>query len=114
MFNRMQPSWSEWRRFPDPRRCGVLVAPLGPGCYELRNGRQLVLYGKGSHVAERMTSLLPKPWGCGTRNNRAKREYVLAHLRTIEYRTLPCNTHEAAKEEERNLQLRRSKYLFES
>jgi len=25
-----------WRSFPDPRQGGILVAPFGPGCYELR------------------------------------------------------------------------------
>ena len=108
----MSQEWSEWRLFPDPRQLGILVAPFGPGCYELRDGEQLVLYGKSSHVAYRMTSLLPKEWGCGTRNNRQKREYVFAHLGTIEYRTLACATADEATDQERRILSRGSNYLF--
>lgn len=110
----MLQEWSEWRLFPDPRQQGILVAPFGPGCYELRNGEQLVLYGRSNHVAHRMTSLLPKEWGCGTRNNHQKREYVFTHLGRIEYRTLACVISAEAKDEERRLQSRRSEYLFPS
>ncbi len=62
----MSTEWSEWRLFPDPRKSEILVAPFGPGCYELRNGEQLVLYGRGAHVAYSMTSLLPSDLGWGT------------------------------------------------
>jgi hypothetical protein len=106
------PGWSAWRKFPDPRERGILVAPFGPGCYELRNGNQLVLYGMGGNVAQRMTSLLPEGFGCGTRNNSQKREYVLSHLATIEYRTLASATKDDAKICERELWARRLDYLF--
>ena len=86
----MAREWSDWRRFPDPRKLELLIAPFGPGCYELRNGMQLVLFGKGNHVAERMASLLPPPYGCGTRNNQAKRKYVFEH----ELRLLPRIDHD--------------------
>jgi hypothetical protein len=108
----MRKEWSEWRLFPDPRQQGILVAPFGPGCYELRHGEQLVLYGRGGHVAQRMASLLPKPHGCGTRNNAGKREYVLEHLGTIEYRTLACASHEEAKHEEAKLRSQSVEYRF--
>lgn len=35
-----------------------------------------------------MTSLLPNPFGAGTRNNEDKRNYVLNNLQDIEYRTI--------------------------
>lgn len=35
-----------------------------------------------------MTSLLPKPFGRGTRNNKNKQIYVLNNLQDIEYRTI--------------------------
>ena len=110
----MAARWSEWRLFPDPRERGILVAPFGPGCYELRIGEQLLLYGKGNHVAERMTSLLPEPWGCGTRNNAAKRADVLSHLGAVEYRTLACASIEEAMAEERKLWARRADYMHQS
>lgn len=28
----------------------MLTAPFGPGCYELRHGSQMILFGMGSHV----------------------------------------------------------------
>jgi hypothetical protein len=85
---------------------------FGPGCYELRNGRQLILYGRGVNVPYRMTSLLPAKLGRGKRNNEKKREYVLKNLGRIEYRTLACADGDEAKAQERKLQLKRDKYKF--
>ena len=104
-------AWSEWRLFPDPRQCGILVAPVGPGCYELRDGEQPILYGQSANLAYRITSLLPKPWGCGTRRNHDKRDYVFKHLGKIEYRTLACDTRSEAKIEEGILRSQKE-YLF--
>ena len=96
-------AWSEWRLFPDPRRQETLTAPFGPGCYELRVGTQLLLFGSGAHCAARMTSLLPRPLGCGTRNNARKRADVLEYLGRAEYRTLACASIAEARAEERKL-----------
>ena len=103
--------WSEWRSFPDPAQLGYLVAPLGPGVYELRNRLtfQLVLVGIGTWCAYRMSSLLPD--GAGTRNNNSKREYVAAHVADIEYRTIACRAKSDAARIERELK-RRCSYLF--
>ncbi len=108
--------FSGWRAFPDPRNEGMLVAPFGPGCYELRHGDtgQLVLFGKSSHVAWRMTSLLPKPHGQGTRDHAAKRDHVLHNLAVIEYRTLACGTKEEATVAEKILAANRDAYLFKT
>jgi len=101
MLNR----WSEWRPFPDPRVGGVLVAPFGPGVYDLRrrSTQEPILFGIGGHTASRMTSLLPEPLGKGTRNNEDKRRYLVEHLADIEYRTLACTTRNEAAEVERKL-----------
>jgi hypothetical protein len=99
--------WSEWRPFPDPRKGGVLIAPLGPGCYNLRLGPQLVLFGMAGHVASRMTSLLPEPHGKGTRNNSKKRYYVFEHLAEIEYQTMACASREDATAAEKEIALNR-------
>ena len=72
--------WTDWRPFPDPAKGDLIVAPFGPGCYELRlagSGR-LVLFGSAGHVAYRMSSL--HPLGAGTRNNSDKRAYVGSHM----------------------------------
>ena len=85
----MTEAWSKWLPFPDPKAAGILTAPLGPGCYELRrrSSGKPILFGMSGHVASRISSLLPTPDGTGTRNNSDKREYVLKHLDDIEYRT---------------------------
>jgi hypothetical protein len=85
--------WSCWRRFPNPCVGGILVAPLGAGCYQLRRADtgQKVLFGMARNVARRMSSLLP--WaagGGGHRSNTRKRNYVLRHLDDIQYRTCAC------------------------
>ncbi len=106
-------SWTNWIAFPDPRNFGVLVAPYGPGVYDLRNKAtdELVLIGMGSNCANRMSSILPKPLGCGARKNSAKRQYVFEHLGDIEYRCLPCSDSQHAKQIERQL-LANHNYIF--
>lgn len=71
--------WSDWSKFPDPTKKDFLCAPYGPGVYELRRSdtKELILRGEGKNCAARMTSLLPLPLGQGTRDNEAKRVYVL-------------------------------------
>jgi hypothetical protein len=85
--------WTEWRPFPDPTNGGYLIAPFGPGCYELRytDGR-LMKPGASRNVAARMSSLLPAPLGTGGRKNATLRETVGANLHRIEYRTIACAT----------------------
>ncbi len=82
--------WSNWKSFPDPRKGDYLYAPYGHGVYQLRNREtnELILFGSGKNLANRLTSLLPSPLGQGTRNNGNKRKYVVDHLPSIEYRTL--------------------------
>lgn len=83
-------NWSEWRYFPDPRKGNLLVAPYGFGLYQLKNfvTDKYILFGVGKNCAYRMSSLLPKPYGQGTRNNETKREYVFKHIKNIRYRTI--------------------------
>ena len=67
---------SEWRKFTDTRNGKYLVAPFGFGVYQLKNSKtnEFTLFGSGNNLAYRMSSLLPKPYGQGTRRNEAKRE----------------------------------------
>tara|TARA_R110002111_G_scaffold10415_1_gene33612 strand:+ start:42908 stop:43264 length:357 start_codon:yes stop_codon:yes gene_type:complete len=99
------PNWSKYHPFPDPRKQGILQAPLGPGVYDLRriSTKKPVLFGIGGRCANRMCSLLPKPYGVGIRNNNAKRDYVLEHIDDIEYRTCACNTRQEAADIEREI-----------
>ena len=92
----------------------MLARRLEPGCYELRRGEsgKLVLFGVGGHVAKRMSSLLPKPLGTGTRNNAPKRAYCLEHIADLEYRTLPCTTRKDAAEQEKIMKAEAASYEF--
>ena len=92
--------WTDWKPFPDPTKGDFIVAPFGPGCYELRlMTGQLVLFGLAGHVAYRMSSLHPS--GAGTRNNSKKREYVGTHLPQIEYRVIAFASRDEARDFER-------------
>ena len=106
-------NWSEWQTFPAAEINRFPDAPSGEGVYELRRKStgQYVLVGKSVEVAHRMLSLLPKPYGRGTRNNSRKREYVLENISDIEYRTLACETEGEAVAIERQL-LATGKYHF--
>lgn len=93
-----------------------MTAPFGAGCYELRRkgtGEKL-LFGSSSHVAARMTSLLPAPLGWGMRRNSQKRKYVLEYLADIQYRTIAFETRGEALRFERELKLEDGPYLFSS
>ncbi|MCY4293119.1 MAG: hypothetical protein OXC72_15370 [Roseovarius sp.] len=107
-------SWSKWRPFPDPQSGGYLIAPFGPGVYELHNRDTdaWVLFGSSKNVACRMSSLLPVPVGAGTRNNAPKRNYVFDHLCHIDYRTKPCTTSDEARKEEQRLKAHAHHYIF--
>lgn len=109
-----QQIWSPWLPFPDPRKGQFVRAPIGPGGYELRrrdDGQRLVLVGLGKSVAYRLASLLPSPYGQGTRNNSEKRLYVLENLPKLQYRCCATASRKWAQKLERRLQ-KKSEYLF--
>jgi hypothetical protein len=105
--------WSQWLPFPDPRKRQFLNAPFGPGVYQVRHRSQtdMVLFGIGGHCAARMSSLLPKPLGTGTRNNSSKRKYLLQNIDDLEYRCLACESRSDAEKVERKIRSE-CKYLF--
>lgn len=89
---------------------------LLPGCcgvYQLRHRstKQRILFGIANSLAERMRSLLPRPFGIGTRNNLAKREYVLQHIADVEFRTVKCASRAEAIAFENELKAARN-HLF--
>lgn len=100
-------NWTKWKSFPDPRKQEYLFAPFGLGVYQLRNLKdkefQFTLFGKGNHLSERMTTLLPKGLGRGTRNNSNKRNYVSDNIASMEYRTIPFDSRENMKQFEDKL-----------
>jgi hypothetical protein len=56
-----------WQHSPDRARLEYLHAPIGRGADELRlqSTGELLLVGEGGHVAHRMSSILPAPFGTG-------------------------------------------------
>jgi hypothetical protein len=110
-------AWSEWRPFPDPtngNRLRDLLAPAGPGVYELRRKStgELILVGESGHCAHRMRSLVPSPPGVGRRDNSEKRDYVLRHYADIEYRTLECESKSDALAAQNSLLRSDRTYMF--
>ena len=99
--------WTDWQPYPDPRNGDHLVAPIGPGVYQLRRGETLVHTGMGRCVAVAMSSLLPERWGSGTRNNNALRQFILRNIKRIEYRCIGCESENDAKK--LKLSVRRNK-----
>src|SRR5262245_53323904 len=102
--------WSRWRPFPDPTKGGFIIAPFGPGCYELRLAAQVSSFGSAGWVAYRMSSLHPK--GLGTRKNTDKRVFVGKHLLQLEYRVIALVSREdPGKFEQREMRPRRRRIL---
>lgn len=93
----MVDTWSEWQRFPDPRRGESLHAPIGPGVYEVRHapsGKQ-VAFGHAAHLAGALSTLShegPLPiW-----RRLLGRRPLPYRLHDLEYRTCAVATrHEA-------------------
>jgi len=90
-------NWTAWKPMPAPEECRKIEGPDGCGVYQVRNKKtgQFIQFGESMYCRKRMKSLFPKPYGTGTRNNEAKRNYILANWKILEYRT--CTT--ASKEE---------------
>ena len=107
--------WTEWKKFPDPRKGDYLLAPFGSGVYQLKNTitNELILFGSGKNIAYRMTSLLPEPFGRGTRNNMNKRKYILDNIKNIEYRTIAILDEIEMKVFEKNIKLLKN-HLFDT
>ena len=97
--------WSEWRNFPDPRIGNYLIAPFGFGLYQLRNikSNEYILFGIGNNCAYRISSLLPRPLGQGTRNNNFKRIYVLQNISDLQYRTISFLSKEKMSKSEKEI-----------
>jgi hypothetical protein len=97
--------WQEWKSFFDPRKKEYLFAPFGYGVYQLfnENTKEYVLFGRGKNLAYRITTMLPKPLGQGTRRNNEKKDYVLEQLEYIQYRTIPLDNEKECRDFEKKL-----------
>src|SRR5437879_2424280 len=90
--------WSNWRPFCPPEDLKNLTVSEGPGVYQLKNRvtGELVLFGIAGCLDERMKSLMPSPYGSGTRKNAEKREYVIQNWQEIDFRVRLTDTREEA------------------
>ena len=103
--------WSEWSRFPDPRRGELLRAPLGAGLYELRLASgEPVLIGASRHVSSQMSLLLPPEIKTIQRGTTSRRRFLLSHLEELEYRVMGCATYEEARTRAAEVDSSRYKY----
>jgi hypothetical protein len=105
--------WTKWLPFPPPKNIRNIIAPNGPGVYELKNKvtGEYVLVGISVGVRRRMKSLMPAPYGVGRRNNYMKRQYVLDNYQNIVYRTISTADRVEAEKIERSL-LYSGKYIY--
>ena len=80
-------SWTNWIKFSPPEKARD-IRGKGPGIYQIKNAKtdEPVLFGIGSECQKRMRSLMPAPWGSGTRNLSDKREYVYENYKDLVYR----------------------------
>ncbi|MFW5879199.1 MAG: hypothetical protein ACOCUV_00085 [bacterium] len=104
-FNIEKLNWSDWKKFPDPRKGEYLSAPFGFGVYQLKNTEtdEFILFGKGNNCAYRMSSLLPIPLGTSGRNAEDKKEYIFENLQQIFYRTMAFDNEEEMLKVERRI-----------
>ncbi len=106
-------NWTLWKPMPSPQTCRLIEGPKGPGVYQIRNrlSKQHIQFGISKECQKRLKSLFPKPYGCGTRNNSDKREYILQNWSILEYRTLSTLTRPEAKEIEDHIKFQQN-HLF--
>jgi len=107
--------WTQWKSMPAPDYCRLIDGPSGPGVYQIRNATsgELILFGESKHCQKRMKSFFPKPYGTGTRNNEAKRNYVLNNWQELQYRTLQTTLKSDAVNIDRQLKSQKN-HLFNS
>lgn len=97
--------WSNWKKMPAPEICREIEGPEDCGVYQIRNRKtgQFIQFGESQNCRTRMKSFFPKPFGTGTRNNEAKRNYVLENWQQLEYRTCATATKQEAVAIDRKL-----------
>jgi hypothetical protein len=109
VFNRYPSAneiiWTSWIKFPSPQYLREIKGPKGPGIYQVKNVKtdELILFGIGGHCQDRMQSLMPAPYGSGTRNASDKRDYIFENYENLVYRYFATKTREDAANIERGL-----------
>lgn len=107
---------SDWKKLPNPLKGEFLSVPISPGVYQIRNRLtgEYVLFGRGENLAYRFCSLFLKElYGKGTRKNVKKINFVGQNLENLEYRFMPKDSVNGAKEIEREVK-EQYNHLFEA
>jgi hypothetical protein len=96
IFSEMN-NWTNWKRFPDAHRGGLIEAPIGPGVYEVRHvdTGELIAFGHAGNVAQAIGELKIN----GNAGMWAKLFSRSASLpvNDLEYRTYAANSRADAK-----------------
>lgn len=90
--------WSDWKRFPDAQRGGVIEAPIGPGVYEVRHtltGR-VVAFGHARNVANAIADLKVNG-GVSPFARLFGRQPLVSQVAELEYRTCAAASRAEAK-----------------
>ena len=105
--------WTNWIKFPAPEKIRDIRGPAGPGVYQVKNEKtgELILFGIGGECQKRMQSLMPAPWGTGTRNASDKRQYIYDNYKDLVYRFIKTDTRKEAADIERAIKAQNN-HLF--
>ena len=90
--------WSNWRSMPSPETCREIIAPKGPGVFQIRHKEteEYVFFGISIKCRERMHSLYPIPYGVFNRDNEKRMKYVFENWISLEYRTIATENRKEA------------------
>lgn len=92
------PVWTDWRPAPNPGTDEALLAPIGPGTYELRLiSGELLLLGSAPNLAARLAEILSSTGASRTGRGDADRRYLVSNLHNLQYRTRTCATFAEAR-----------------
>jgi hypothetical protein len=102
----MISTWSEWKRYPRPRRGENLEAPISPGIYEVRIAATGAVHSFGAvdNVAQALALLQ-----VGTKSWFGRRD--ASEVPDLEYRTCATSTKADAKAAAESMIGRRETYI---
>lgn len=83
-------AWSDWLPFPNPRKGSLLVAPIGPRAFEIRqvSTQQALMLATANSVSGRMSGLLPADMKRVRCDYRSRRQYLVGHVDDLQYRVM--------------------------
>ncbi len=94
----MVQTWSSWKRFPDVESGDNVVAPIGPGVYEVRHSLtgRLIAFGPAGNVAQALSEL-KLDGGISTFAKLFRKAPLVPRVSDLEYRTCAAASRAEAK-----------------